>query len=57
VAFVAHHGRAPTEDESKGAPEDRDPEEAPAPRLPRCHRKVERMLRTLRLRGFAAFLE
>jgi 5-methylcytosine-specific restriction enzyme B len=57
VACVAHHGRAPTEDEIKGAQGDRDPEEAPAPRLPRCHRKVERMLRTLRLRGFAAFLE
>lgn len=56
AAFVARHGRGPTDDEElRIATEESGEEEGIL--LPRCHGKVLRMLRRLRQSGFAAFIE
>ncbi len=57
VAFVARHGRAPTDAESDAVLSGSGSISDEAPRLARCAEKVDRMLRRLQQRGFAAFIE
>lgn len=57
VAFVARRGRGRSKAEKGGGGEAHGEEAASEARLPRCLRKVERMRRRLRTRGYTSFLE
>ena len=57
VAFVAMRGRGRAKAEKGGGGEAHGEEAASEARLPRCLRKVERMRRRLRTRGYTSFLE
>ena len=57
VGFTARNGRAPTENEIRSEAAVNPEAEGSDAKLPRCEAKVERMLRRLRHRGFASFIE